>query len=248
MCTVSARRLAHHIARFSRSLSEYNTMKRLAQAPPPGPYPPPLRSLAIQRSHSSPPMNTTASPPTALPSSFATPISSAATAANSSHGSAPAYASTFSIRPHFGRATTATGPIFRPPLIIPPTPLSLSSRPSTPPHINLPTTTSLTPTLDKLAFDSDSPTPLNGPLIEQQRDISAELGEAIRTNLSRTVEQRLSAAAAQSTSTSSAPTPPLFRPLPPMPPVDPAQNNGLLPGMKVINGVAVKTSASHPMK
>jgi hypothetical protein len=109
-------------------------------------------------------------------------------------------------------------------------------------------TMALTPTLANLAFDSSASTPLNGPgmpdgHLEQQRDIATELRDALQSKMERTI------VVGGREETGARPTNQPFK-APPhaQPPPAPKATDVLLPGMRLINGVAVKTSASHPMK
>ncbi|ORY48828.1 hypothetical protein BCR35DRAFT_310840 [Leucosporidium creatinivorum] len=108
--------------------------------------------------------------------------------------------------------------------------------------------TSLTPTLANLAFDSSSSTPLNGPRTPQDdsptKDIAAALQDALKSNLDRTGEVN---AVPEEREPTPPPAPVFKAPAHAQPPPPMATTNGLLPGMKIINGVAVKTSVSHPM-
>lgn len=224
-------------------MSEYNLLKQRAavqlQQPP---YPPPIRTVPLQRSYSSPPIGSAAParPPQVLavprPPPPPMPISIP-----------PVPTST---RPTIARASTNWPSIFRPVynLAVSVTGTPDRSRSNTPPVVaEQRETTALTPTLANLAFDSSAPTPINGPHTPQveampTQDIAEALGDALQSNLDRT------AAIAEARKE---PTPPLttgFQPPPHAQSPIAVMSNGLLPGMKIINGVAVKTSVSHPMK
>ncbi|KAK4698341.1 hypothetical protein P7C70_g7941, partial [Phenoliferia sp. Uapishka_3] len=111
------------------------------------------------------------------------------------------------------------------------------TRPATPPprlSSSSTTETHLTPTLDTFTF---SPPPVSSSAENEKEvggngatetDVAAALNDALRTTLDRST------------------APPLVRTAP-APNSNMAMNVTHLPGMQMINGYAVKTSASHPM-
>lgn len=253
------------------SLSEYNNLKRSLASGIPAPAPSypnlppvPIRT-PIQRAHSSPPVSP--SDPTASTADFPQRIPTRLLVPSLS--TSPAVVAPIAQRPLLARAATVWGALFKAttPDPMPATAPSYSTSGSTPENgvtrvstssgltaLAVPRKVSPGPRASSVGFAgmSSTLTPSMGSFsFEEKSQIELETNKdeldevkAEGTIANEELEEQLVQAANDTQAGTDQPR--VVAPLSQLPPPPPIET--LLPGMKVMNGVAVRTSASHPMK